>query len=295
MHFESIYYIKNKDMLLKNGSEGAEVKKLQVKLGVEAIGKFGPKTEAAVKAWQKANGLTADGIVGPGTWNKMFGTTSEPSNIIQEDKIIPQPVASVGGLKIDRLRGHIPDSVISQIPDTAAKFNITNNLRLAHFLAQCGHESGGFKAVSENVNYSAAGLKGIFGKYFPGNLAESYARNPQKIASRVYGGRMGNGPEATGDGYKFRGRGFIQLTGKNNYTQFSKFIGEDCVANPDLVATKYPLASAAFFFDSNKLWAICDKGADNATITAVTKRVNGGTIGLADRIKHFNEYYKLLS
>jgi putative chitinase len=295
MHFESIYYIKNKDMLLKNGSEGAEVKKLQVKLGVEAVGKFGPKTEAAVKAWQKANGLTADGIVGPGTWNKMFGTTSEPSNIIQEDKIIPQPVASVGGLKIDKLRGHIPDSVISQISDTAAKFNITNNLRLAHFLAQCGHESGGFKAVSENVNYSAAGLKGIFGKYFPGNLAESYARNPQKIASRVYGGRMGNGPEATGDGYKFRGRGFIQLTGKNNYTQFSKFIGEDCVANPDLVATKYPLASAAFFFDSNKLWAICDKGADNATITAVTKRVNGGTIGLADRIKHFNEYYKLLS
>jgi putative chitinase len=295
MHLVSIYYIKNKDMLLKNGSEGAEVKKLQVKLGVEAVGKFGPKTEAAVKAWQKANGLTADGIVGPGTWNKMFGTTSEPSNIIQEDKIIPQPVASVGGLKIDKLRGHIPDSVISQIPDTAAKFNITNNLRLAHFLAQCGHESGGFKAVSENVNYSAAGLKGIFGKYFPGNLAESYARNPQKIASRVYGGRMGNGPEATGDGYKFRGRGFIQLTGKNNYTQFSKFIGEDCVANPDLVATKYPLASAAFFFDSNKLWAICDKGADNATITAVTKRVNGGTIGLADRIKHFNEYYKLLS
>ena len=296
MHFESIYYIKNKDMLLKNGSEGAEVKKLQVKLGVEAVGKFGPKTEAAVKAWQKANGLTADGIVGPGTWNKMFGTTSEPSNIIQEDKIIPQPVASVGGLKIDKLRGHIPDSVISQIPDTAAKFNITNNLRLAHFLAQCGHESGGFKATQENLNYSASGLKGIFSKYFKeAGLAESYQRNPQKIASRVYGGRMGNGPEATGDGYKFRGRGFIQLTGKNNYTQFSKFIGEDCVANPDLVATKYPLASAAFFFDSNKLWAICDKGADNATITAVTKRVNGGTIGLSDRIKHFNEYYKLLS
>ena len=282
-------------MLLKIGSKGDDVKKLQTKLGLVSDGHYGALTATSVKKWQAANGLTADGMVGPGTWNKMFGTTSEPSNIIQEDKIIPQPVASVGGLKIDKLRGHIPDSVISQIPDTAAKFNITNNLRLAHFLAQCGHESGGFKAVSENVNYSAAGLKGIFGKYFPGNLAESYARNPQKIASRVYGGRMGNGPEATGEGYKFRGRGFIQLTGKNNYTQFSKFIGEDCVANPDLVATKYPLASAAFFFDSNKLWAICDKGADNATITAVTKRVNGGTIGLADRIKHFNEYYKLLS
>jgi putative chitinase len=289
-----IYY-KKYIMLLKIGSKGDDVKKLQTKLGLVSDGHYGALTATSVKKWQAANGLTADGIVGPGTWNKMFGTTSEPSNIIQEDKIIPQPVASVGGLKIDKLRGHIPDSVISQIPDTAAKFNITNNLRLAHFLAQCGHESGGFKAVSENVNYSAAGLKGIFGKYFPGNLAESYARNPQKIASRVYGGRMGNGPEATGDGYKFRGRGFIQLTGKNNYTQFSKFIGEDCVANPDLVATKYPLASAAFFFDSNKLWAICDKGADNATITAVTKRVNGGTIGLADRIKHFNEYYKLLS
>jgi putative chitinase len=288
-----IYY-KKYIMLLKIGSKGDDVKKLQTKLGLVSDGHYGALTATSVKKWQAANGLTADGMVGPGTWNKMFGTTSEPSNIIQEDKIIPQPVASVGGLKIDKLRGHIPDSVISQISDTAAKFNITNNLRLAHFLAQCGHESGGFKAVSENVNYSAAGLKGIFGKYFPGNLAESYARNPQKIASRVYGGRMGNGPEATGDGYKFRGRGFIQLTGKNNYTQFSKFIGEDCVANPDLVATKYPLASAGFFFDSNKLWAICDKGADDATVTAVTKKVNGGILGLQDRIKHFKEYYNLL-
>jgi putative chitinase len=106
---------------------------------------------------------------------------------------------------------------------------------------------------------------------------------------------MGNGPESTGEGYKFRGRGYIQLTGKDNYTNFAKFIGEDTVANPDLVATKYPLASAAFFFDSNKLWSICDKGDDVATVTAVTKRVNGGTIGLPDRIKHFQEYYHLLS
>jgi putative chitinase len=280
-------------MLLKIGSKGEDVKKLQSKLGLGADGIFGAGTAAAVKKWQAENGLGADGIVGDGTWSKMFG-----GETIKEDKIIIPTVvniSSVGGLKIDKLKGHIPDSVIAQIPETAAKFNITNNLRLAHFLAQCGHESGGFKAVSENVNYSAAGLKGIFGKYFPGNLAESYARQPQKIASRVYGGRMGNGPESTGEGYKFRGRGYIQLTGKQNYTNFAKFIGEDTVSNPDLVATKYPLASAAFFFDSNKLWSICDKGADNATVTAVTKRVNGGTIGLADRIKHFNEYYKLLS
>jgi putative chitinase len=277
-------------MLLKNGSKGEDVKKLQEKLGVEAIGTFGPKTEAAVKAWQKANGLKDDGVVGDATWSKLFGETAPEATVIKEDVVIP----SGGPLNIEKLKGHIPDVVLEQIPETAKKFNITNNLRLAHFLAQCGHESGGFKAVSENLNYSADGLKKIFGKYFPGNLNESYARQPEKIASRVYASRMGNGDETTKEGFKFRGRGYIQLTGKSNYTNFTKFIGEDCVSNPDLVATKYPLASAGFFFDSNKLWSICDKGADDATVTAVTKRVNGGTIGLADRIKHFKEYYNLL-
>ena len=283
-------------MLLKVGSKGEDVKKLQAKLGLGADGIFGPGTAAAVKKWQADNGLTADGVVGDGTWGKMFSNTA---SVVKEDKIIIPTVvniSSVGGLKIDKLRGHIPDSVIAQIPETAAKFNITNNLRLAHFLAQCGHESGGFKAVQENLNYSAKGLATTFKKYFISEAAAGpYARNPQKIASKVYGGRMGNGPEATGDGFKFRGRGYIQLTGRDNYTRFAKFIGEDTVNNPDLVATKYPLASAAFFFDSNKLWAICDKGADAATVTAVTKRVNGGTIGLPDRIKHFKEYYELLS
>jgi len=273
-------------MLLKVGSTGEDVKKLQTKLGLTADGSFGPKTETVVKEWQTKNGLTADGIVGDGTWSKMFGTTQ----VVKEDVVI-QPA---GGLNIQKLKGHIPDVVIAQIPETAKKFNITSNLRLAHFLSQCGHESGGFKAVSENLNYSADGLKRTFGKYFPGNLAESYAKQPEKIASRVYANRMSNGDEASKEGYKFRGRGYIQLTGKGNYTSFTKFIGEDCVSNPDLVATKYPLASAAFFFDSNKLWSICDKGADDATVTAVTKRVNGGTIGLADRIKHFKEYYNLL-
>ena len=279
-------------MILKVGSKGDDVKKLQAKLGLAADGAFGPGTEKAVKKWQIDHDLNPDGVVGDGTWSKMFGSTEKV--IIKEDKVITPSSPSSSGFKLDKLKGQIPDKVIEQIPDTAKKFNITTPLRLAHFLSQCGHESGGFRLVNENVNYSAAGLKGIFGKYFPGNLAESYARQPQKIASRVYGGRMGNGAESTGDGYKFRGRGYIQLTGKDNYTRFGKFIGEDTVANPDLVATKYPLASAAFFFDSNKLWSICDKGSDNATVTAVTKRVNGGTIGLADRIKHFNEYYNLL-
>jgi putative chitinase len=136
---------------------------------------------------------------------------------------------------------------------------------------------------------------GIFKKYFPNaSLANAYQRQPEKIANRVYSSRMGNGPESSGDGYKFRGRGYIQLTGKENYTRFDATVPENILADPDLVASKYPLASAAFFFNSNKLWAICDKGADNATVTAVTKRVNGGTIGLADRQKHFIEYYNLL-
>ena len=276
-------------MLLKVGSKGNEVKQLQEKLGLSADGSFGPGTEKAVKAWQSDNGITADGVVGDGTWSKMFGGVSTPVATPVSNVVIPP-----SQFKLENLKGHVPDAVIAQIPDTAAKFNITNPLRLAHFLSQCGHESGGFKAVSENLNYSAKGLVGTFGKYFNSTTAAQYERKPEMIASRVYGSRMGNGDEASKEGYKFRGRGYIQLTGKSNYAGFTKFIGEDCIANPDLVANKYPLASAAFFFDSNKLWSICDKGADTATVTAVTKRVNGGTIGLDDRIKHFNEYYALL-
>ena len=196
--------------------------------------------------------------------------------------------------KLEALKGHIPDSVVSQIPDTAVKFNITTPLRLSHFLAQCGHESGGFKALVENLNYGSKGLLGTFPKYFNLTTATQYERKPEMIASKVYGGRMGNGDESTKDGWKFRGRGYIQLTGKNNYTAFDKFVTENILENPELVATKYPLMSAAWFFDTNKLWVICDKGADDATVTAVTKRVNGGTIGLADRINHFKEYYNLL-
>jgi putative chitinase len=278
-------------MILKKGDNNDFVKQLQVKLGVEAIGTFGPKTEIAVKAWQKANGLDDDGIVGDATWNKLMGVTP----VVATPAIVTVPIAtSISNFKLDKLKGHIPDSVIAAIPDTAAKFNITNVLRLAHFLAQAGHESGQFKATQENLNYSSKGLLGIFPRYFNAATAEKYARKPEMIASKVYGSRMGNGPEATKEGYRFRGRGYIQLTGKDNYTQFDKAVPEDILANPDLVAGKYALMSAAWFFDKNKLWSICDRGADQATITAVTKRVNGGTIGLPDRIKHFNEYYNLL-
>jgi putative chitinase len=281
---------------LRRGDEGPLVVKLQEKLGVEAIGKFGPKTEAALKTWQAANGLQADGIAGPFTLSKLGieSLPERPSNDLVTDQVA-QPIVQNSGFKLGKLKGHIPDAVIAQIPDTAARFNITNPLRLAHFLSQCGHESGGWKAVRENLNYSAKGLQGIFKKYFPNaTLAAAYERQPEKIANRVYASRMGNGAETSGDGYKFRGRGYIQLTGKDNYKKFDATVPEDILANPDLVATKYPLASAAFFFNSNGLWKICDQGATPAVVTAVTKRVNGGTIGLADRSKHFSEYYNLL-
>jgi putative chitinase len=273
--------------VLKVGSTGDLVKKLQEKLGAGADGSFGPGTEAKLKAWQTANGLTADGIAGPATLAKLG--ISESAAPVAAAVAIP-----ASEFKLAALKGHVPDAVLAQIPDTAAKFGITNTLRLAHFLAQCGHESGGFKAVQENLNYSADGLKKIFGKYFPGNLNESYARQPEKIAARVYASRMGNGDEASKEGFKFRGRGYIQLTGKSNYASFDKFVEDDIMANPDLVATKYPLASAAWFFNNNKLWSICDQGATDAVVTSVTKRVNGGTIGLDDRIKHFKEYYNLI-
>ena len=280
-------------MLLKKGDNNENVKLMQQKLGIEpAVTNFGPKTEAAVKAWQAAHGLTADGIVGPATWAKIMGE----STVVVPEPVVSAPIAPVGGLKLDKLKGHIPDAVIAMIPDTAAKFGINTPLRLAHFLAQCGHESGGFRLTQENLNYSAKGLNGIFKKYFPTEAAAApYNRNPQKIANKVYSNRMGNGTEASGDGYKFRGRGYIQLTGKDNYTAFGKSIGVDMTANPDLVASQYALLSAAWFFTKNGLHKMADEGAGDVVVTKITKRVNGGTIGLPDRIKHFKEYYHLLA
>jgi putative chitinase len=271
-------------MLLKIGSTGEEVKKLQEKLGVDAgsaAGTFGPKTEAAVKAWQKANGLDDDGVVGPATWAKLFP---------------PAPlVIPTSNFKLDKLRGTIPDTVIVQIPETAAKFNITNVLRLAHFLAQCAHESGNWRAVSENLGYSASQLPKMWPSLFNATNAAQYAMKPEMIANRAYGGRMGNGPESSGEGWKFRGRGYIQLTGKSNYTAFDKFVDDDILSFPELVAQKYPLMSAAFFFNVNNLWTICDRGAGDDVVTSVTKRVNGGTHGLADRLDKFKKYYSLLA
>ena len=256
-------------MLLKRGDNNEQVKQLQIKLGLEPIGNFGPKTEEAVKAFQSKNGLTADGIVGDGTWNKIMGE-SAPN---------PQPAApivSVGGLKLDALKGHVPDAVIAMIPDTAAKFQINTPLRLAHFLAQCGHESGGFRVTSENLNYSAKGLNGIFKKYFPTEAsAASYARQPQKIANKVYANRMSNGDEASGDGFKFRGRGYIQLTGKANYAAASKAIGEDLVQNPDLVNDPIVGARVVAWYAKTRGLAKLQGADPEAIQMAATKAVAG--------------------
>lgn len=273
-------------MLLKTGSKGNDVKKLQQLLGLSADGVFGKKTEEAVKNFQTKNGLTPDGIVGEQTWNKITSVVK----LITEPKVPSIPKINVD---LSKLKGQIPESVLEQIPQTISKFGIDTPVKLAHFLAQCAHESGGFKLTTENLNYSVQNLKTVFSKYFPENLAESYARNPEKIGNRVYGGRLGNGPEGSGEGFKFRGRGYIQLTGKSNYIEFGKAINEDLTVNPDLVSTKYPLLSAAWFFSKNCLSKV--KDATDANVTTVTRCVNGGTNGLQDRLNYFKKFYKLLS
>jgi putative chitinase len=244
-------------MVLKKGSTGDDVKRLQIKLGLtpdSGVAQFGPKTEAAVKAWQKSNGLDDDGVVGDITWNKLFNINSEILNAVTQNSSI----------SLDKLKGHVPQGVLDELAKISESFGITNNLRLAHFLAQCAHESGSWKYRVE-------------------------------IASgQAYEGRKDLGNTQTGDGVRFKGRGYIQLTGRVNYGKFSQFIGEDCIAQPELVANKYPLASAAFFFNKNKLWTACDLGSTDEIVTKVSRRVNGGTNGLADRLKKFKVYYNIL-
>jgi putative chitinase len=196
---------------------------------------------------------------------------------------------------VKKLNGQIPQVVIDELPYIMDKYKINTGLRLAHFLAQCAHESGNFKVRTENLNYSAKRLTEVFRRYFPTmQMALQYQRNPQKIANLVYGNRMGNGNEASGDGWRFRGRGYIQLTGRNNYTAFEKSTGFKILENPDLVATTYPLASAAWFFHINNINAIADRGATRKVIEDVTLRVNGGRNGLEDRISKFYVFFNIL-
>jgi putative chitinase len=285
--------------ILQRDSSGPLVRAVQERLKELGFdpngtdGKFGRGTEAAVRAFQQAKGLGVDGRVGPLTLAALQLDAGSPGG---EAAGGPASATNAGGLNLAGLSGKLPDPVIAQIPEAAKDFGINSNLRLAHFLAQCALESTGFTATVENLNYSAPRILVVFKKYFRNVDPGPYAHNPQRLGSHVYASRMGNGDEASGDGFKFRGRGYIQLTGKNNYASFSKFVGEDCVANPDLVATKYPLASAAFYFSSNNIWAICDRGADTGTVTKVSEAVNGRPPNsLSDRINNFKKFIQALS
>ena len=179
----------------------------------------------------------------------------------------------------------------------AAAFYKLSPARAAHFFGQTAHETGGFKAFSENLSYGAKGLMGVFKKYFPdAATAAKYERKPEAIANRVYANRMGNGDEKSGDGWKYRGRGALQLTGKDNYAAFAKYCNRpDVMTNPDLVATELAFESAMFFFERNKLWSICDQGVTDAAILSLTKKINGGTHGLEDRKNKTKTYHAQLS
>jgi putative chitinase len=188
-----------------------------------------------------------------------------------------------------------PEGWAKAMGDVFPTYDINTPQRVAAFLAQCGHESGGWTTFEENLNYSAQGLQGIFGSHFQGD-ADQYARQPEKIANRIYCNRMGNGDEASGDGWKYRGRGPIQLTGKANYVKFAQDMFDDwqnVVDNPDWVTADrdFALMSAIWFWNAHNL----NKYADIGDIKTMTKIINGGYLGLDDRIAHYNEAIHLLA
>ncbi len=205
---------------------------------------------------------------------------------------------------LQRLSGMIPDRILSDLSDAVGFWVPADDpsnttilaRRLAHFLGQCAHESDYFKHVYENLTYSAQRLKTLFPKHFPdNNSAEKYAKCDKKIASRVYAERMGNGDEASGDGFRFRGRGYLQLTGRRNYTQFSSFIGYNCVRDPDAVAKKYPLVSGLFFFHDQQLWPLCDQGLCPKIIKQITLPINAGHLGLEKRIHYVYTFFEKMN
>lgn len=280
----NIYYImETLQQGNSNKKKSMELQYLLYLLGFNIVidGDFGPGTKAFVIQFQKNNNLSQTGICDINTWNMLYNIINSKYNKTSISLII-------------KLLGEIPVNVIKELYSVMEKYKINNALRLSHFLAQASHESANFTAVRENLNYSADGLKSIFGKYFPGDLANSYARNPQKIANKVYANRMGNGDEKSNTGWLYRGAGFIQLTGKQNFTEFNKVVEEDLLANPDLVASKYPLLSAGFFWDKTGLNTNADKGSSEEIIKEITKKVNGGLNGISDRISKHAKFYKLL-
>lgn len=193
-------------------------------------------------------------------------------------------------MQTEKLKGVVPDNVLSELSGVLKSRTITNT-QLAAFLAQAAHESANFTRVTENLNYSADGLLKTFWSIFKG-VADRYARKPEMIANRAYANKGGNGNEASGDGWKYRGMGYIQLTLKNNYIGFDASVPESIVDNPDLVATKYPLTSAIWYFDVNKLWPLA---GDANKFDELTGRINKAKLGLAERKRYFAKYLKALN
>ena len=261
---------------------------------VTADGYFGDGTKELVQRFQNDQGLGADGIVGPSTWSALLNGSSAAAPAAPAATVsAAASVAIEGDVLISKEQlGQILstseyiDTYLNGLNKALKQYSINTPLRIAHFIAQVAHESGSFKFNKENLNYSASALRAVFGKYFPDDAtAEAYARQPEKIANRVYADRMGNGNEASGDGWRFRGRGLIQLTGRDNYTAFQKSIGQDItsgensakVAEPDLA-----VAAASWFWNMRGL----NQYADADDVLTVTKRINGGTNGLDDRKKY---------
>jgi putative chitinase len=190
----------------------------------------------------------------------------------------------------------LPIKVANYLPDVIVNYKINNNLRLAHFLSQVHYESAGFTATEENLNYSSNRLLKVFPKYFKTvNDTKKYAHQPALLASYVYGNRMGNGDESTCDGWTYRGRGYIMLTGKNQYASFDKSVDDDIINNPDLVSTNYALISAAWYWDNRGLNNFADLGAGSNIVKKITAIINGGLNGYETRNKLFNFYFNILN
>jgi len=280
-------------MLLKKGSTGDDVKKLQEKLGLGADGTFGSGTEAAVKKWQSDNGLTADGIVGEGTWSKMFGS------VVTETA----PIVTGGSLDLNKLKGKVPDSIFTILPEAFEKYSINTPLRASHFLGQIAHESGDFTIKTESMNYSTPSrIVDIWPSRFnldgSGNKknANGFIKNQELLAEAVYGGRMGN--NVAGDGFRFRGGGFLQLTGKEAYQGYAKYLNKTVGETADLLRSdnKYALDAACWEYVVNmKLNPVADLGLTEEIIVRITKKINGGTIGLDDRRTKVKRFYSILA
>ncbi len=278
-------------MILKIGSTEAEaIKAVQRKLGLVEDGNFGPKTELAVKEFQRKNNLVIDGIISENVATILGLNLSSLINSTYQ--------LSVGALKLISGMNNIQQltEITKELNLTLIKYKINTPLRVAHFIAQLLHESGNLTITKENLNYSTKGLLTTFKKYFPNEtIAESYARQPIKIANKVYADRMGNGSSASNDGFKFIGRGYIQCTGRESYSKLSNDLGVDFISKPELLETiKYAALSAGWYWDKNGLNLLADKGNTDAIIKIITKKINGGDNGLIDRIEKFRLCEKMI-